>query len=293
MSSRKSVLLLVAAFVAILTVVIARVLMAPGQQAQEQKEVIPTSQVLAVAHDMPMGSILKEMDLKWIPWSDDAAKSGKFYIKGKTEMSSLVGAVVRDGLHTDDPIMVGHVVQTHEQGFLAAVLTPGKRAMSLTLTPTSGVAGFIFPGDHVDVILTHSFSRKDVDNLNDRFVSETVITDARVLALDQRSDNQSTDPKIAQVATIEVTPKQAEKLALAANLTGQGSRGGTLSLALRSLAVDENGNTVNQPVGGTTWDSDVSSAYPSMNGDDGLLQHVQVMRGKDISQSNFERRHKP
>src|SRR5471030_901632 len=102
--------------------------------------------------------------------------------------------------------------------------------MSVTLTPSAEVAGFIFPGDRVDVILTHSFSRKDVSALTERHVSETVLTNARVLALDQKSDDQTTDPKVAQLATLEVTPRQAEKLVLAADLIGgQGGRG-TISL---------------------------------------------------------------
>src|SRR5208283_4931348 len=92
-----------------------------------------------------------------------------------------------------------------------------------------------------DVILTHTFSRKDMSELTERHVSETVLSDVRVLALDQKSDNQSVEPKVAQTATLEVTPKQAEKLALAADLVGgpTGGNRGALSLALRSLAAEE------------------------------------------------------
>jgi pilus assembly protein CpaB len=176
----------------------------------------------------------------------------------------------------------------------------------VTLSPNAEVAGFIFPGDHVDVILTHTFSRKDNVDLTERKVSETVLTDVRVLALDQRSDSMSADPKVAQLATLEVTPKQAEKLALAADIVGGqggGASHGTLSLVLRSLASeDPNGDTaaaVTAPnaaggvmpakVSTTTWDSDVSPAYPGMNGEDSLVQHVHIMRGKDSTDTSFER----
>ena len=165
--------------------------------------------------DMPTGTILKENDFKWIIWAADAPTS-RLYVKGKNDIANLTGAVLREGIRSEEPLTQGRAVQSHEQGFLAAVLAPGKRAMSITLTPSAEVAGFIFPGDHVDVILAHSFSRKDVSSLTERRVSETVLTDVRVLALDQKSDNQTTDPKVAALATVEVTPKQAEKTGIGA-----------------------------------------------------------------------------
>lgn len=228
--------------------------------------------------------------MKWIPWAA-TADTTKLYVKGIADMGGLIGAVLREGLRADEPFIMGRVVQPHEQGFLAAVLTPGMRAVSVTLTPSAEVAGFIFPGDRVDVILTHTFSRKDVSDLTERFVSETVITDARVLALDQKSDNQTVEPKVAATATLEVTPKQAEKLALAGDIVGGPGGRGAISLALRSLATDgeaaQPDASSNGP--GPTWDSDVSPAYPTVNGEDGLMQRVQIMRGKDKSESTFER----
>ena len=292
MASRKTVLLLVAGVIAVTTVIVARSLLKPEEAAQAPAPVV-TTEIMAAAHDMPTGSILKENDLKWIPWSADAVQGGKFLVKDKNKMEDVVGAVLREGLHADEPLLSSRVVHPHEQGFLAAVLTPGKRAMAVTLTPSAGVAGFVFPGDHVDVILTHNFSRKDISDMNDRYISETVLSDVRVLALDQKSDNQSNDPKVAQLATLEVTPKQAEKLALASTLAGQNNGGhASLSLVLRSLAIEGDG-TEPQPAGGSTWDSDVSLAFPGGSGGDVLIQKVQVMRGKETTESNFERRRKP
>jgi pilus assembly protein CpaB len=161
------------------------------------------------------------------------------------------------------------------------------RAMSVSLSPTAEVAGFVFPGDRVDVILTHSFSRKDMSDLTERRVSETILQDVRVLALDQRSDNQSTDPKVAQTATLQVDEKQAEKLALAVDMTAaQSVNKASISLVLRGLATDEK-SPDKKPT--PTWDSDVSPAYPTVNGDDGLMQRVQVMRGKTITEDTFEK----
>lgn len=284
MSSRKLILLALALFVGLGTFMVFRSAQKPPPVVRAQ---IETTEILAAARDLPTGAILRDSDMKWIPWSA-TAPSDKLFIKGKTDMSTLIGAVLREGLREGEPFVAGRVVQPHEQGFLAAVLTPGMRAMAVTLTPSAEVAGFIFPGDRVDVILTHTFSRKDVSALSERYVSETVLSNVRVLALDQKSDNQSTDPKVATLATLEVTPKQAEKLALAADLASSQTAGGRgmLSLVLRSLATEE--DTAGTPPG-PTWDSDVSSAYPTVRGEDGLMQKVQVMRGKDVSESMFER----
>lgn len=287
---RKLLLLMLALMIGVGTFMVLRS-SEPVQQAPAPE--IKTTEILAAARDLPTGTILKESDMKWIPWAA-TAESSKLYIKGMTDMATLIGAVLREGLRNDEPFIVGRVVQPHEQGFLAAVLTPGMRAVSLTLTPSAEVSGFIFPGDRVDVILTHTFSRKDISELTERYVSETVITNARVLALDQKSDNQSVEPKVAATATLEVTPKQAEKIALATGLVSGpgGSSHGALSLALRSLATENDTastSTASPEHTGPTWDSDVSPAYPTVNGEDGLMQKVQIMRGKDKTETTFER----
>jgi pilus assembly protein CpaB len=236
--------------------------------------------------------------MKWIPWPAES-DTAQYYLKGRDEQGKLGGAVLRDGMRNGEPFITGHVVQPRDHGFLAVVLEPGKRAMSVTLTPSANVAGFVFPGDHVDVILTHGFSRKDNADLTERRVSETVLSDVRVLALDQKSDSLTTEPKIATLATLEVTPKQAEKLALAADLAGNAasSSHGSLSLILRSLATEDNaplldasGNAILTPSASTTtWDSDVSPSFPGVNGDDSLVHRVHIMRGKEAVDTNFER----
>lgn len=286
MPARKITLLLVAAVIAIGTVVAVRGLMTPEATAPAPQAVVQTTEVAVAARDLPTGTILKEADLKWLEWPS-TADTTPLYVKGQANLSDIAGAVVRDGFRSGEPIMSARVAHPHDQGFLAAVLTPGKRAMSVALSPTAEVAGFVFPGDRVDVILTHSFSRKDVSDLTERRVSEIILQNVRVLALDQRSDNQSTDPKVAQTATLEVDTKQAEKLALAIDMSGaQGVNKGSISLVLRSLASED---TTPDKKPTPTWDSDVSAAYPTVNGDDSLMQRVQVMRGKTITENTFER----
>jgi len=330
MSKRKLILLVAAGFVGLLTILVVRSLLTPQEPQAVAEKPLETAEILAASRDLPIGTVLRESDMKWIPWPAEADVS-QFYKKGRDETGKLTGGVLREGLRNGEPFLAGRVVQPHDHGFLAAVLSPGMRAMSMTLSPSSEVAGFIFPGDHVDVILTHSFSRKDVSDLTERRVSETVLRDVRVLALDQKSDSMSADPKVAQLATLEVTPKQAEKLALAQDLagtTGGGGTHGSLSLVLRSLATEDQPQTTPQaapqalaPIGAdgadgatpegialpaqnlaapplatgdpestTTWDSDVSPAFPGVGGTDSIMQRVHIMRGKESTDTSFERR---
>jgi len=290
MASRKITLLLAAATIGLGTVFVVRNLLTSNTTGSaDMKPTVQITEVAIAARDLPTGTILKESDLKWAEWPATGDTS-TMVVKGKAVLIDYTGAVVRDGFRAGDPIMTARVAHAKDQGFLAAVLTPGMRAMSVSLSPTSQVAGFIFPGDRVDVILTHSFSRKDVSSLNERRVSETILKNVRVLALDQRSDNQLTDPKVAQLATLEVTAKDAERLALAVDMTsGQmSSNKASITLVLRSLAVDDTAKTEDS-ASLPTWDSDVSRSYPSMNGEDSLIHRVQIMRGKESSENTFER----
>ncbi len=300
MPARKLVLLLVALIIAGGTVMLAKSMMTNSANKAGSTAAVEaaTDQVLVAARDLPAGTLIKDADIKWQAWPAGAA-TDSLAVKGKKDVSDYVGAVVRQGLRTGEPIMDGRVVRSREQGFLAAVLDPGMRAISVPVTPTGGVAGFVFPGDRVDVIVTHQVTRKTDPDPNGRRVSETILTNVRVLALDQRTNDQATEPKIAQTATLEVTPKQAESLALVTQI-------GTLSLVLRSLASDANEppginasalaiaeQSLAQPdpnAPGMTWDSDVSHVLAKPGNRRGAVQTIQIMRGKDTSESVFELR---
>jgi pilus assembly protein CpaB len=291
MSRRKIILILVVLLVAGGLVFLVQTMMTPDAtpNTATTAEAPPAAEILGAAHDLPIGTLIKDADLKWVP-EPAGDQNANYLVKGRDDKTALIGSVLRQSMRTDDPVTAGQVVNPHTQGFLAAVLQPGMRAMAIAVNPGGDVAGFVFPGDRVDVILTHILNRRDDPDLTDRHIGETVLTDVRVLALDQKSYDQNMDPKIAQLATLEVTPRQAEKLALASQL-------GTLSLSLRSLAASD---TVTAPPtpdqisaatfpGSQIWDSDVSQAFPSPGGNDSLLQKVQIMRGKDKSETTFER----
>lgn len=230
MSSRKIMMLLAALLIAVGAIVLARQALKPAadENGMPVVEEPKGPQVLVAARDLSAGSLLRESDMKWQTWSEEPKEH--MLVKEQTNVDDYVGALSRGALRAGEPIMGNRVFRTHEQGFLSAALAPGMRAISLKITPVSGLAGLIFPGDHVDVIVAHNVPVPGADGQNrDRRVSETIVTNTRVLALDQKTDEKVTEPKIADVATLEVNPKDAEKIALIADWNS------TVSLVLRSL----------------------------------------------------------
>ena len=313
MTSRKILLLMIAMMIAGGTVIVARGLLSGGTASAPVENKAPaTFEILVAAQDLPAGTLIKEMDLKWQVWPKEEGETG-FAVKGQKTIQDYMGTVVRTGMRSGEPVMPGRIVRAGEQGFMAAALAPGMRAVSIAITPVAGVAGFVFPGDHVDVIVTHQVGRKSEAEGASRRVSETMLKNVRVLALDQKMNDQVSEPKIAQIATLEVTPKQAETMALISEL-------GTVSLALRSIANDPAAEEVSTPAEPTqpaaeaqavpdvvldasalatgsnpppsvdhiTWDSDISKVLPRPGNRSGAVQKIQIIRGKETTESVFE-----
>ncbi|MDB5474582.1 MAG: cpaB [Phenylobacterium sp.] len=210
-----------------------------------------TSRVLVAAQPLPAGTILKAAQLRWQAWPAEASTAG-YYTGAATSPEQLAGAVVRTELTAGEPLSAARVVQPGDRSFLAAVLKPGYRGVTVNVSVSTGVAGFVFPGDRVDLILSRGFDGGAGGPR--RFVSETVLSDVRVVGIDQRAANEKKDVVIPQSATLEVTPKQAEILTLVSEL-------GKLSLSLRSLATPADGPSL--PAAPThTWDSDATQIAP-------------------------------
>jgi pilus assembly protein CpaB len=190
---------------------------------------IAATQVLVAKSNLPVGTFLRPEHLRWQAWPE-ASLSPAYVVQGKKQLEDYVGSVVRVPVAAGEPITDGRVVSPGNSGFLAAVLKPGYRAVSVPVTVTSGISGFVFPGDHVDLILTHSVPG-EVEGI-ERRAGVTVLRDIRVLALDQKLDMKPGEAAVARTATIEVTPKQSEMVAVLVEM-------GKLSLSLRSLAREE------------------------------------------------------
>jgi pilus assembly protein CpaB len=186
-----------------------------------------TVDVLVAKSDIGMGTSLTPAELKWQPWPASAA-GGNFIRKSDRPdaIEKLAGQVARAPFVLGEPIREAKLVDAKGSGFMAAILPAGMRAVSTQISPETGAGGFILPNDHVDVILT----KKDSDKNGEGQTSETVLSNVRVLAIDQNIEEKNGQRVVVgKTATLELTPSQAETLALA-------QRVGTLALALRSIA---------------------------------------------------------
>ncbi len=186
-----------------------------------------TKEILVAKTDIVPGSFVLKEKLEWQEWPEDAL-SDLMLKKGDVEMEDFVGSVVRSRIPAGQPLVPSAIVKSGEQGFMAAVLAPGMRAVTVKIDATSGVGGFVFPGDAIDLLLTVSFKQ----GKQKRSFTETLLKDIRVIGKDQSAEQVEGEVNVAKSATLEVTPKQAEAVALAAQM-------GSLSLSLRSLADEE------------------------------------------------------
>lgn len=233
MDVKKLVLLIGALIVAAVTAITAKNMFSgAGAPVAVAKPVPEGPEVLVATRSLPVGTIIDAEAFRFQRWPEGLVQPA-YYIKGKPGVSpaELIGTVVRNEVTAGQPITQGALIKPGERGFLAAALGPGMRAVTVAVSATSGVAGFVFPGDRVDIVLTQEVAGGgDGTPLK---VSETVLRNVRVLATDQRMDAKGEDGKAVvqrfSMVTLEATPKIAEKIAVAQTI-------GQLSLSLRSLA---------------------------------------------------------
>lgn len=231
MDRKKLVLLVSALIVAIGTAFVARSLFAgaAAPEAVAAPAVVPTGpKVLVAQRALTPGTIITPDALSFQPWPAEMVKDA-YFIEGEADMQKLVGTVVRFAVTAGEPVTQGALVAPQDRGFLAAALTPGMRAITVPVSSQSGVAGFIFPGDRVDMMLTQSVGG-EAGSLQ---VAETVLRNLRVLATDQATEQVVVEgkaqPRVSGTVTLEVTPRIAEKVTVAQTL-------GTISFSLRPLA---------------------------------------------------------
>jgi pilus assembly protein CpaB len=217
---------------------------------------LPQKSVLVARREITRGQILKpEEDLKWRQWPEEGIDPVNIQ-KGTKRPEDFDRWVARERIGPGDPITETKIVQPGSRGFAAAALHPGMEAVSVPVTPASDVSGFILPGDHVDVVITHALPATGNDPGVQRRAAETVLHDVRVLGVDQKLDSKGGEAIVAHTATLEVTPKQSEILAVASEM-------GKLSLSLRSLRASPSEETdsdspADAGPGTYTLDSEVS-----------------------------------
>jgi pilus assembly protein CpaB len=190
---------------------------------------VETVDILIAKSNIDVGQTVTPGELQWQAWPKTAS-TGNFIRRGDNPQAieKLSGEIARLPIMAGEPIHEARLIDAKGSGFMAAILPSGMRAVSTQISPETGAGGFILPNDRVDVILTGS--------TKDQQQSETILTNVRVLAIDQlvhEKDGQKV--VIGKTATLELAPELVEKLALAQHL-------GTLSLALRSITDARHGD---------------------------------------------------
>ena len=188
---------------------------------EAQKKPAVTQTIVVATKPLRFGNELTSSSLREVPWPQEALPSGAF-----RSVSDIVDAggrrVVLTGIEANEPILSSKITGPGQRATLSATLQDGMRAFTIRVNDVEGVAGFVQPGDRVDVALTR---QKDA-NGNNRSSTDIVLQNTRVLAIDQIADERNDKPAVVKAVTLEVDTAGAQKLSLAASV-------GTLSLMLR------------------------------------------------------------
>lgn len=273
--------------------------------------------ILVAKRNLVSGAFIQSAeDLEWQPAPiieskpAEAAKDGQqqaevevstnnYQYEGKVRIEEFNGAVVRRTIHAGEPIVPTMLMKPGEGGFMSAVLEPGKRAVSISVNPISGNAGFVSPGDRVDLLITYrvkNTNNADTAAAADSIGTETFARNVRVLAVDQSLDNPENKAILAKTITVEVTPVQAEQVSVASEL-------GKISVALVSTgvpAIDEETKPVvlhdkvenaidikniPQPISKNyTMDADVSKLIEHK---ESSVSKVKIIRGDKVETLEF------
>ncbi|MGY4237680.1 pilus assembly protein CpaB [Bradyrhizobium sp. USDA 4449] len=198
----------------------------------------PTIGYYVAAHPLPRGTLARDEDFEVRSASPERVPAGAILDTPDAKIG-LRGSLVRNFLDTASPVTSKDVLRPRERGFLASVLAPDSRAVSINVDAASGVSGLIWPGDYVDVVLTQESTtagEKQSPDHQHGTLSETVAQNVRVVAIDQEivqggSASNATAGKVAHTVSLQLAPEQVKKVTVAVQL-------GKLSLAVRS-AVDQ------------------------------------------------------
>jgi pilus assembly protein CpaB len=247
----------------------------PQIAAEAAPAPLAKQQILVAAHVLRAGSLLKYDDIQ--PHEVLVAETpAGARVDTPAARADLIGSMIRRSLQPQEALLPADLLRPGDHGFLAAVLRPGMRASTVGVDAVSGTAGLIWPGDHVDVILTQVTDDRTLP-ASRRASAEAVLGDVRVIAIDQQLMQGATgsgpEQGTTHTVTLEVTATQAERLALAERL-------GHLSLIVRAAdaAPDRPGST--PP---TTWGGDVSPALNQGPADGRLMRVYQgTADGKEV-----------
>ena len=178
--------------------------------------------IAVAAADISLGQRLTPEMFKLAEWPADSVPKGAF-----SDPQKLGGRVLKSNLQMGEPVSEAKLAPSGTLGGLSALITEGKRAITVRVNDVIGVAGFALPGNYVDIIVSMQKDAAPGSTMREQSISKIVLERILVLAVAQEVNRDETKPKVVNAVTLEVTPEQAEKLDLARSV-------GSLSLALRN-----------------------------------------------------------
>nr|WP_232538215.1 Flp pilus assembly protein CpaB [Comamonas testosteroni] len=170
-----------------------------------QRGSLDADKVVVAATDIPLGGKILPNMLNTVDWPRGSIPDGAFH-----DMQQLQDRVVKVGVLRGEAVLEGKLAPVGTKGGLAAVIAPGKRAMTVRVNDVVGVAGFALPGNYVDVVV--NAQQEQAGRMEDsRQISKTVLENVLVLAVAQEADRDETKPKVVSAVTLELSPEDAEK----------------------------------------------------------------------------------
>jgi pilus assembly protein CpaB len=225
-------------------------------QAQKNQPVATMTLVVA-SRQLRFGNEVSASVLREMPWPADALPQGGF--RTIKDLLAHGKRVVLTAIEANEPVLASKITGQGSRATLSAMLDDGHKAMTIRVNDVDGVAGFVLPGDRVDIMLSRTIEKGSATN-------DVVLKNVKVLAIDQLADERADKPSVAKAVTLEVDMAGAQKLALASQI-------GTLALALRKA-----GDVVSTPSRPITV-TDLSGTRAADDGEDrGKFATISITR---------------
>jgi pilus assembly protein CpaB len=182
-----------------------------------QRKPVATRTIVVAAKPLRFGNPLVPQSLREVAWPDGAIPAGTF--ASTAELLAQGKRIVLSSFEPNEPILASKITGPGQKASLSAVIQDGMKAVTIRVNDVDGVAGFVLPGDHVDILMTRQADKAASS-------TDVVLQNVRVLAIDQLADDASDKPLVVRAVTLEVDTGAAQRISLAASI-------GALSLALR------------------------------------------------------------
>jgi pilus assembly protein CpaB len=195
-----------------------------------QQPSIELADVLVLSGDVPMGQPIGD-NISWQAWPADAVNENFITRSAEPDaLEQLKGSVARVAMFQGEPLRRSKLIG-EGQSFMSSILPSGRRAIATQVAADTSAGGFILPNDYVDIIMTRRNTAAAANGAGDGFITETILKNIKVLAIDQtiQEDEDGKRTKVGETATLELTPQQAEIITVAQQMADR------LTLSLRSI----------------------------------------------------------